>query len=114
MMRISKTFIIFSLLSLLALISVSLLWRNPFFLTSILIIIGIVMIAIGKSRTEDIYLYVTVSFLGALSEALGVYFVAWTYSLPEIIGIPIWLPFLWGVAGLVIKRISLKIHNLKS
>ncbi len=106
-----RTFIYTCILKGLELCSVPLLWGNPSLLTLVLIITSAVMIWIGKSK-EDICLYVAVFFIGSLSEVVAIFFGAWKYTLPDILGIPIWLPFAWGGTGVSTKRIYLEINRL--
>lgn len=107
----STTFIYTCLLAVLILFSVSLFWRNTLWLTLILIIISVAMIAIGKSK-EDLFLYIICFFIGPLSEAIAISFGIWAYTSPDIIGVPLWLTFVWGNAGVFIKRLYLEIENL--
>ena len=112
MKKVSLAFIFSSILSVLVLLSVCLFWRNSLLLTGLLIIISAVMIGMGKNK-EDFYLYIVIFFIGATAEAIGVASGAWSYTLPDIIGIPFWLPFVWGNAGIMSKRIYLEIHCLR-
>lgn len=98
------TFIYSCFLAVFILFSVSLFWQSPLWLTLILIIISATMIAIGKNK-KDLYLYIICFFAGPLSEAIAISFGIWAYTSPNIIGIPIWLPFVWGNAAVFIKRI---------
>jgi hypothetical protein len=68
------------------------------------------MLLVWRTR-EDICLYVIVAVSGALAEASAISFGVWVYSMPDVIGIPIWLPFVWGIAGVFINRISLEIRD---
>jgi len=92
--------------------SVSLLWGNPSLLTLVLIITSVAIIVTGENRGEDICLYIAVFFIGSLTEVVAISYGAWEYSLPNVIGIPIWLPFGWGSTGVSTKRIYLKINRL--
>ena len=40
------------------------------------------------------------------AEAVAIKFGAWQYSNPTALGVPIWLPLLWGSAIVFIKRFS--------
>src|SRR3990170_5934923 len=98
MKRLVKAFAYSCILSLLSLLSVSLLWRQPLLLTFITILASAIML-ISWRKKDDLYLYIIVGLSGALAEAVAIAFGAWTYTLPTSIGILIWLPFLWGLAG---------------
>ncbi|MEM5844080.1 MAG: hypothetical protein QXX07_01610 [Candidatus Aenigmatarchaeota archaeon] len=70
------------------------------------------MILIEKNK-KDIYFFIFSGVFGASAEAFAIFFGAWKYSLPEILGlIPLWLPILWGIAGIFLKRVWLEIENL--
>ena len=110
MERLLRTFLYSVLLALISLFSVSFFWEQPLLLTLILALVGAVVLFLSKKK-EDIYLFIFISTGGALAEMVAIAFGAWTYNLPNISGIPYWLPFLWGVAGLFIKRIADEIHD---
>jgi uncharacterized membrane protein YoaT (DUF817 family) len=97
--------------AILVVLGMSLFWESPLLLLLFLVILSTVMIAIGKIK-EDVYLYIIVFFVGPAVEITAIAFGAWKYSFPNMLGIPIWLPFAWGSAGLFIKRIYLEISNL--
>ena len=93
-----------ALVSLLALVATAIFWTQPVLLTIMLFVVGIVHIWIV--RVEHVVLfYITVAILGPLVEAFVMYFGAWSYAIPYVLGVPIWLPFLWGSAGLLILGI---------
>ena len=79
------------------------LWRNPIILTIVLLLIGILMLFLEKDR-NSILLYIGAGIGGAITEIISIYFGAWTYTEPTFAGIPIWLPFLWGAAGIFVLR----------
>ncbi|MFC1630173.1 hypothetical protein ACFL06_01400 [Patescibacteria group bacterium] len=106
----SKTFIYTCIIAALILLAVVLFWKNSLLLVLLLAVLSILMIVIGKTR-KDFYLYFIVFLIGPTVEAIGVYFGAWVYSQPEVIGIPYWLPFVWGNAGLFIKRLYSEINT---
>lgn len=68
-------------------------------------IVALLMLLIEKSKSS-VYLFVIVAILGSLAEAIFIYFGVWHYAHPNFIGIPMWLPLLWGNAGLAINRLS--------
>lgn len=103
------TFLYTCIIECLGIGAISLLWRNPLLLTLVLIIASVFIILIGKDRKKDTYLYIAIFFIGPLFEAIAIFFGAWEYSLPNIVGIPIWLPFAWASFGVFIKRIDLEI-----
>jgi hypothetical protein len=44
-------------------------------------------------------LYFTSGVLGAFAEIIAVKGNAWQYGNEQLLGVPIWLPVLWGIAG---------------
>jgi hypothetical protein len=62
------------------------------------------MLCRWHSRSDLIFYFVAFS-LGPAGEVVAVYCGAWEYSKPFYL-IPIWLPFLWGIAALFMKKIS--------
>ena len=54
---------------------------------------------------SDLVFYFVGFALGPVGEFVAVYFGAWKYSKPLYL-IPIWLPFLWGIAALFMKKLS--------
>lgn len=84
--------------------AISLLYKNNVLLT--LIIIGGWVTAIKFWHVKhDIYLFLAAAALGTAAEIVAIRFGAWQYSNPTILGIPIWLPLLWGIAVVFINRV---------
>lgn len=111
MYRMPHAFMFTCILSVITLLSVSFLWYVPVLLTFILLVESILMILLYKDKS-DIYLFIACGLLGAIAESIAVSLGAWDYNRINIIGIPLWLPLLWGVAGLFVKRLNLKINQL--
>lgn len=74
------------------------LWEYPLLLASILALSG----AFVAFKKRLIPFWIAHGVLGALAETIAIAFGAWQYTSPDIIGIPLWLPFLWGNASLYI------------
>ncbi len=94
-------FVISLSLSFSSILIVSLFWGEPL-LTFILL--GALSLAFlyFKSSKQQAVLYLICALLGPTCEAIAIHFGAWQYTNPQFLGIPIWLPFLWGLAGLTI------------
>jgi hypothetical protein len=61
---------------------------------------------LSKWHTKsDLIFYFVAFVLGPLGELIAIYFGAWGYTEPFYF-IPIWLPFLWGIAALFMKKLS--------
>jgi uncharacterized membrane protein YoaT (DUF817 family) len=81
----------------------SALWRRPVVLTICLAVLAVIQIY--KSHTKsDLAFYFVPFFVGPVAEGIAIYFGAWQYSKPLYL-IPIWLPPLWGITALFIKKI---------
>ncbi len=81
-----------------------LLWRKPPILTISYVTISIIMLTKWHERSDLIFYFVAFG-LGPIGEVFAVYLGAWQYSKPFYL-IPIWLPFLWGIAALFVKKMS--------
>jgi len=96
-----------ALLAVLSLLFVSFHWNSPFSLTIALLAITATMILAGRHRKHDTILFLLAGAWGAISEVIAVNFGgAWYYSAPFKLGIPLWLPILWGIAGIFLVRLS--------
>jgi hypothetical protein len=82
---------------------VSFLWSHPISLSACLVLIGVLMLRGWHSKT-DLLFYSVAFLLGPLGEAVAVRSGAWSYSRPSFL-IPLWLPLLWGIVGLFLKKL---------
>ena len=87
-----------------------LLWQRPVLLAICYIAISAVILTFYHSKGDLIYFFVPF-FLGPLGEMVPIAFGAWTYSKPLVL-VPLWLPFVWGLAGLFMRRTSTAIEQL--
>ena len=83
--------------------SLGLWWRSSFVLVGLYVLISALMIY-RWHRTSDLCLYFTGFVLGPLGEIVPVYVGAWAYSESHYL-IPIWLPPLWGIVALSLKKL---------
>jgi hypothetical protein len=90
-------------LALATLLLTSVLWRYPVALTVLLIVAGAAIYALRPSRTSAC-VYAVGFFFGPLAEGLAIQTGAWEYASPSVLGIPVWLPFVWGNAALFIQN----------
>jgi hypothetical protein len=81
-----------------AIILVSLLWRTPIFLIFCLIIVTLLK-RIFAPVPHEFAMFSIVGILGPVTESLIMLSGVWSYARPHIFNFPIWLPFLWGLAG---------------
>ena len=87
-------------------------YRNNAFVTTMLTLAWFIAMGVWHKK-EDVLVFVVAAVIGPLGEIVAVYFGAWTYANPTFWGIPIWLPLLWGLAGVFIKRVGLHLSKLK-
>jgi hypothetical protein len=81
----------------------SLLWQWPVILLVSLVVTSALLLR-RWHRRSDVLFYVAGFVLGPLGEAMAVHFGAWHYAKPLFL-VPIWLPCLWGIAALFVKRL---------
>jgi hypothetical protein len=93
--------------------AVSFFWRETLLLVTLLILLSVLMLK-NEGDTAALYLYASAFVLGPLSEAVTIYFGAWSYADPHIFGFPIWLPFVWGNASLFFRRAHIFLQDLSS
>lgn len=85
------------------------LWQRPVALTLCYVAISVLLLAKFHAKGDLIYFFVPF-FMGPLGELLPVGLGAWTYSKPLVM-VPVWLPFVWGIAGLYMRRTSQAIEE---
>lgn len=83
---------------------ISLLWQSPVILALCFISISLLMLLKWHAKS-DLLLYFLAFTLGPIAEMILVYIGVWKYAEP-VFFIPIWLPFAWGIAMLIIKKLS--------
>ena len=106
-----KDFLITCPLALLSLIIPLVFKSQPETAAVLLLVTAIVMLLIKRSKKELI-LYTVIMISGPIAESIAIYFGAWTYAQPVFIGVPLWLPFVWGNAALYIIRLRDLIYSL--
>jgi uncharacterized membrane protein YoaT (DUF817 family) len=88
-----------------ALVSVCALWQSPVLLTAILMILsGVVLV--GRKNKQDLIIFLICGLAGASAEIFVVAYGAWSYSAPQLLGIPSWLPLVWGLSALFIRNVE--------
>jgi len=103
MTELRKT-IFSTLLSILTLLSIAVFWEQTPLTILCLIVLAVLMILLEENRKSAAILYFIAFLWGPLAEATAIMAGAWTYSAPDLLGFPFWLPFLWGNAGLFLGR----------
>lgn len=102
-----KLYILTAALTLACLGSVTVLWRSPELLGAFLLVIGACMIAVGRSWRRDAIFFLIGGAWGAFAEGVAVTFgAAWAYQQPHLLGVPYWLPLVWGSASIMLWRMG--------
>jgi hypothetical protein len=86
-------------------VCLSLLYENTLVLTGVLLVLTAIALGIDR-RPGDVWILIGGAVLGPVAEAVAVACGAWTYTVPDALGLPLWLPVAWGLATLLIKRIT--------
>lgn len=97
------TYSITCLLAMASLTAVSQCWQNYRLTAGLLIAIATVLLLLRRCRRELI-LFAICAISGACAEVIAIRSGAWTYHHSQVLGIPLWLPILWGIAALFIVR----------
>jgi hypothetical protein len=95
----------------LAIVLTSLLWPMPWILSGCLLLIGAAMLYRWHGKA-DLLSYAVAFFLGPIGEAVAVRAGAWAYARPVLL-VPAWLPPLWGIAGLFLRRVCESVNQQK-
>ena len=84
---------------------ISFLYTNNLLLTPLLIIACLIGMKFWYKK-HDIYFFVIGAIVGPVGEIVCIHFGAWQYANPTFLGIPVWLPLVWGLIIMLIKRIA--------
>jgi hypothetical protein len=98
-----KDLAIQALLYALCIALASMLWQRPMLLSVCFILITVFMLSKWHEKT-DLTFYFVAFLLGPIGELAVVHFGAWKYAKPIYL-IPAWLPFLWGIFALFLKKL---------
>jgi hypothetical protein len=101
--QVSK-YLISGVLGVSTLLAPSLFWGEPYLVLVMVCIFSVLMLAVEYTKTA-IFLYIIVAILGPLAEVVAIISGVWVYTEPQIMGIPLWLPLVWGNSALFILRI---------
>ena len=85
--------------------AVSLFYRQNSFLLMLMAAGWVVAIKFFHTK-EDLVLLLSGAVIGAVAEILSVRTGAWSYANPTMLGVPVWLPLLWGGSLLFMKKFS--------
>lgn len=85
-------------------------WQNNILLTSLLLLLSVLVFVFLWKDKKGIITFLVGAFFGGVMEAICIYFNVWSYSNPTYL-IPMWLPVLWGMTALVLRRFTLIIEK---
>lgn len=94
-----------TIIFILTIIFIATFWSKNILLAFTLFALYLVGNLFWHKKYDYIY-YLTGLIVGPVAEIVATYFGAWTYANPTILNIPIWLPFAWGLATVMIIRIA--------
>lgn len=76
-----------------------------FWKVEIVLSLAIVVLSYLKHKTiavkKELLWFAVSGIVGTVGESVIMFSGPWSYSLVNVINFPIWLPFLWGLAGIV-------------
>lgn len=81
----------------------ALMWQRPVALALLYAVIAVGLLLWRHSASDLVYFFVPF-FFGPAGEYFAVQQGAWNYNGSTTL--PIWLPFVWGIAGLFMKNVS--------
>ncbi len=85
--------------------TVVLVWKNNAAVTAI--IIGAYLLRYFLWPNKEDHLFFTAgAIIGTTAEIIATHAGIWRYTLPTFLNIPVWLPFAWGFASVLIIRIA--------
>jgi hypothetical protein len=95
--------LISAILAFSTLLATAALWRHPLALIALVLAVGLGIFLLRPTR-PSLVVYAVGFVFGPTAEILGIHAGAWRYSTGDFLGIPIWLPFVWGNAALFIQN----------
>ncbi len=102
---VTKLLVLFLALALTVAL-VSLYYRNNAVVLSVFVLALIAVFVRSKNPKRDAIPFVLGAIFGPTMEIVIIHHGAWQYTNPTFLGIPIWLPLLWGFAALFLGKIA--------
>lgn len=104
-MNLKREIILEVIFVILGVVAILLFFRNNILMTGIFIFLVLILLKIWNKK-RDFYFYISGAVIGSLLEILAVKVGVWQYANPTFLDIPLWLPFGWGLSGVLINRIG--------
>ena len=105
--------LISAILAFSTLLATAAMWRHPLALIVLVLGVGLGIFLLRPTR-PSLVVYAVGFVFGPTAEVLGIHAGAWRYSTGDLLGIPIWLPFVWGNAALFIQNAAELATNVLS
>jgi hypothetical protein len=100
------------LVSILALATICLEWRYPWFAFATLMILSAIIISVSVDRKVVARIWIIAFIAGPLAETLAIHFGAWRYAFPtDPFTIPLWLAPCWGLSGVFFYYLILRLSK---
>src|SRR3989344_5441722 len=100
-----KDFLVGSLVFALEILLFYYLWKNNVILSVSLAAVSIVVLAKFSGKEEKV-LYFVCFVLGPIFDLTFVPRGVWSYANPTLFGVPVWLPFAYGLGTVMIVKIG--------
>ncbi len=84
--------------------TIVILWRQNALLLAATLIEAAVALRLWHER-YDIVFFLVPAILGTAAELVFVHAGVWRYANPSLLGIPVWFPLSFGIAGLACERL---------
>jgi hypothetical protein len=84
--------------------SIVLLYKNNVLLWGVLLLEALAALRLWH-EPHDVVFFLVIAVLGSVAEAIFVQFNVWRYANPTTLGVPLWFPVSFGLAGLIGQRI---------
>ena len=84
-------------------------FEQVWFVTSALAVSALIILWKFHFSKRMMLMFLIVAISGFVAEAVVVTNGAWTYASPHVLGLPIWLPIIWGSVGVVAAHLSDKL-----
>lgn len=88
-------------------------WMNNILLTVTLGLVSL-LILLKWTNLEEKFIYFTGFFLGPVIDIIIVPTGIWTYENPTLFMVPMWLPFTYGIAGVLLIKLGKSISKIYS
>ena len=108
---LTKRIVTLTLVALVQIYTVTFLYQDTLLTTLLLAVSSVVLLwKLGWTRVH-VLSFVLIGVAGFAAEAVVVTRGAWVYADQHILGLPVWLPILWGSVGVMSVWLTEKINQ---